>query len=617
MKLHLAEHLSLPLDVVTEKLCWLGRTGSGKTYGAMKLAELMLDAGAQIGALDPVGVWRGLRVPAKKGGPSFEVVVFGGLYYDLPLEPHVGELIADLVCDRGLSFVLDVSQFIPSEQQRFVRAFADRFFHRKKSAPSAVHLFMEECQEFLPENPSGEEAKTLGVMQRLWKLGRNFGIGGSLISQRPQEVAKKALNMSGTMFAFQMTGPQERKAVKSWVADHGVAIDIESVLQKLRVGEPHVESPMFLEISKAVRILPRVTADLSSTPKVGASTAAKRPLTPIDVEQLKASMSATIEKAEASDPKKLQAKLQQAKAELAKKEALLAEIDQRTQRIDAKLQRVKPAPALTDADRALLEKLADRLAGQSVLLREKWAEAIEEAKRAVIEAGTRCWAEVIASRSGLTEELEKTLESKGFQKVLAKLAGIQTIPAGIKIIPAKQDNPRENLSRRVASPVATRRPAAQVHADGALGLGERRVLTALAQYPNGLTREHISILAGYKRSTRDRYLQFLQSKGFAVERDDGLVATAEGLEALGDFNPLPTGSALREHWLQKLPAGEKAIFQVLVEAEGQPVDREVISEATGYKRSTRDRYLQFLQTRKLVIADREGVRASDELFSVH
>lgn len=80
--LTLADHLKLPLDVVTEKLAWLGRTGSGKTYGAMKLAELMLDAGAQIGALDPVGVWRGLRVPATKGGPSYDVVVFGGLYGD-------------------------------------------------------------------------------------------------------------------------------------------------------------------------------------------------------------------------------------------------------------------------------------------------------------------------------------------------------------------------------------------------------------------------------------------------------------------------------------------------------------------------------------------------------
>jgi hypothetical protein len=68
--LKLADELALPLTAVTEKLAWLGRTGSGKTYAAMKLAELMLGAGAQVGAIDPVGVWRALRVPAEKGGPS-------------------------------------------------------------------------------------------------------------------------------------------------------------------------------------------------------------------------------------------------------------------------------------------------------------------------------------------------------------------------------------------------------------------------------------------------------------------------------------------------------------------------------------------------------------------
>ena len=60
------------------------------------------------------------------------------------------------------------------------------------------------------------------------RIGRNFGIGGSLISQRPQEVNKKALNMSGTLFAFQMTAPQERAAVRSRVTDHGIATEIES-----------------------------------------------------------------------------------------------------------------------------------------------------------------------------------------------------------------------------------------------------------------------------------------------------------------------------------------------------------------------------------------------------
>jgi hypothetical protein len=90
---------------------------------------------------------------------------------------------------------LDVSQFeSDADKARFARAFSDRFFFRKKAAPSAVHVFIEECQEFAPQNPQREEAAMLHAFTRLVKIGRNFGIGVSLLSQRPQEVNKKVLS---------------------------------------------------------------------------------------------------------------------------------------------------------------------------------------------------------------------------------------------------------------------------------------------------------------------------------------------------------------------------------------------------------------------------------------
>jgi hypothetical protein len=49
-----ADDLLLPIDVVTRRLAWLGIPGSGKTYAAMKLAELMLEQNAQIIVFDPV-----------------------------------------------------------------------------------------------------------------------------------------------------------------------------------------------------------------------------------------------------------------------------------------------------------------------------------------------------------------------------------------------------------------------------------------------------------------------------------------------------------------------------------------------------------------------------------
>jgi uncharacterized protein len=57
----ISNSLDLPIDAIAEKMDWLGRAGSGKSYGACKLAEVMLHEGAQIIVLDPVGIWWGLH----------------------------------------------------------------------------------------------------------------------------------------------------------------------------------------------------------------------------------------------------------------------------------------------------------------------------------------------------------------------------------------------------------------------------------------------------------------------------------------------------------------------------------------------------------------------------
>jgi hypothetical protein len=317
--LRLSDDLKLPPAVVTEKLAFLGRTGSGKTYAAQKLAEEMHDAGAQFVVLDPVGVWYGLRLAADGKKPGLPIPVLGGLRGDIPLEPTGGALIANLVVDRATSVVLDVSQFeSDAAKARFAQDFADRFFFRKKAAPSAVHVFIEEAQEFVPQNPQREEARMLHAFTRLVKIGRNFGIGVSLISQRPQEVNKKVLNLAELLFAFQLTGPQERKTIEGWIADKGLDEDIAGELPKLAVGHPHVWSPAWLKISKVVAIGTKTTFDASSTPVLGKAAAA-RELSPIDLEQLRTEMAATIEKAKQEDPRELRAEIARLRAELKKK----------------------------------------------------------------------------------------------------------------------------------------------------------------------------------------------------------------------------------------------------------------------------------------------------------
>jgi hypothetical protein len=81
-----------------------------------------------------------------------------------------------------------------------------------------------------------------------------------------------------------------------------------------------------------------------------------------------------------------------------------------------------------------------------------------------------------------------------------------------------------------------------------------------------------------------------------------------------DVSQKSDNAADPDHWLQRLPSGERAVLEVLIGSYPQAVDRESIDNVTGYKRSSRDAYLQRLFAKRLVTTDRGSVRASDTLF---
>jgi hypothetical protein len=567
--LKLADNLSVPLDVVTEKLAFLGGTGSGKTYAATKLAELMLDAGAQIVVLDVVGVWYGLRV-----GLDSQVYIFGGLHGDIPLEAASGPMIADLIVDRGISAVLDISQFeTDADLHRLAIGFGKRFFFRKKAQRSAVHLFVEECQELFPQNPMGGENNVLHEYNRIWKIGRNFGIGGSLISQRPQEVNKKALNLAGTVFVFRMTGPQERKTIEGWVKDKGINEDVQALLPKLETGSPKVWSPSFLEVSKTIHILKKKSADISKTPKVGDSRAVEKPLTKIDLEQLKTQMAATIEKAKAEDPKELRKQLAELQKQLKQRPAEIKTIEKT---VEVKV------PVLTDADWKRLEKLQQNVldhGSEAMLVAKAISDALWQIKNAV---------------------------SQFKPAVAQKLTAFPAPQPRVKLGPQRRvDVTKHGVAGSNDTGQAERLP-----------IGELKILTAIAQHGSA-ERDQLTVLTGYKRSSRDAYLQRLQSRAYIEITANGIEPTQEGMIALGpDFEPLPTGDQLRYYWLEQLPVGEMKILTETIKAYPKAVDRETLSDSTDYKRSSRDAYIQRLQSRRLIETTGRGeVRASDNLFT--
>lgn len=569
----LADDLILPIQAVTQKFAFLGRTGSGKTYGASKMAEEMLFHGAQIIVIDPMGVWYGLRLDADGKKPSgLDIPVFGGLHGDLPLTPESGALVADLFVDRRISGILDVSQMIDAEINRFCTAFGDRFFQRMKAKPAPVHIFLEECQEFLPQNIMKGEERKLHVYQRIAKQGRNFGIGVSLISQRPQEINKKALNMTEVMFAFQMTGPQERKAMEAWISDKGEDLDIVAQLPKMKVGRPHVWSPQWLQVSKPIAILKKRTYDASATPEFGSSEAA-RELTPVDVVAIKEAMREMISQAEADDPTALRREIGRLKKELnaVQSSKPKAEVVEREVKIITDEQMKALEARVID-----VQGIAEELSG--------WK------------------ADIVALLNGKLDLLE---------------SGMLGLSAAITDAKKPSKPPAVNTPARVVNkPIA--RPATQppekFPTSESLPEGENKILSCCAQYPDGVTAKQLTVLTGYKRSTRNTYLQRLSQKGAIEKRGERIFITETG-SALVEFTPLPTGQALQAYWQTELPQGERAIFDILVYAYPNEVDREDLDELTGYSRSTRNTYIQRMIAKEIITVTSKGfIQASDHLF---
>lgn len=90
----------LPAAALDERVAIVGTSGSGKTYAAKGWVERLLDTGARVCVVDPLGVWWGLRAGADGVSPGYPVVVFGGRHADVPLEEDMGVALGRLMGGR-------------------------------------------------------------------------------------------------------------------------------------------------------------------------------------------------------------------------------------------------------------------------------------------------------------------------------------------------------------------------------------------------------------------------------------------------------------------------------------------------------------------------------------
>lgn len=492
---------------------------------------------------------------------GFEFIIFGGAHGDLPLTEGAGALIGDACSGMAESAIIDLSGIgTKAGERRFMLAFLTQLY--RKAAGEPVHLIIDEADMFAPQvirDRDQEPAKLLGMMETIVRRGRIKGFIPWLITQRPQVVNKDVLSQADALIAMKMTAKQDRDALAAWVegcADISVLKGMHGELPTLPRGTGFVWFPARGIFAKTA-FGRKTTFDSSATPKRGEKQS-RTILAPLNVAALEKQLSAIKDEAARDDPKALRAEIARLKA--ASK---------------------TPAP-----DRDALAREYQR--GKA----DERKACIEETRAAV------------AKMRGILHEIDACVSDAG--KELDQLSS-QTVA--------------EPANKRAPRPVATKtqEPSRQATAGATynasnLPMGEYKILVAAVQF-GGVGRNELMTLTGYKRSSRDAYIQRLLQRGLVTISGSKVIPTQSAIGTLGDdYKSLPTGVELQDYWRVNLPAGERIILQKLIDAYPETVSREVLSLVTGYKRSSRDAYIQRLKARRLVELHGPAVCASGSLF---
>jgi hypothetical protein len=525
-------------------------SGAGKSWLLRRLLEQSHGKVQQI-VIDPEGEFSSLRekydyvLAARKGG-------------DTLADPRTAKLLAERLLEIGVSAILDIYELSARDRVSFVRLFLEALVDAPKKLWHPVLVVLDEAHVYCPEKDAAESAD---AVKGLCSRGRKRGFCAVLATQRLSKLAKDAAAECNN----KLIGRSSLDVDMARAGDElGFSKADRLTLRDLEDGEFYAFGPALSRVVTKVR----VGGVNTHHPKAG---------------------------------------------------ALAAVVPPPSKRVLALLPKLSDLPAEAEAR----EQTMGALRAELVAVRLKLSAATKQAptvetktiEKPVLKPGQMKHAETLVTRL-LTASGELALAAKTISDAMARVGQNATRPAG-QSGKTQGDTIRDGVPLRRgngaglldSSSTSTPRPATsqttqtRLRSEVARELppGELAILTAVVQYP-GLDRKRLSVLVGYKRSSRDAYIARLSNRGYVTANRE-LYPTKAGQEALGDaYEPLPSGPALVGYWREKLPEGELKLFNTLVNiGPGVETTRELIREAVPeFKRSSSDAYLGRLVARGLV-----------------
>lgn len=485
-----------------------------------------------------------------------------GKGYDIAADPKTAKLMALRLWERRASAIIDLYELDPKDRQLFVENFVDAMINAPKNLWKPVLLVIDEAHEYAPETEKSEYGL---AMHRLASKGRKRHIAAVFATQSIASLSKRIVAACKNKLIGYAS---ETNDVKRAAFELGFTPQEGLVLRDLDPGEFYAFGPAISKKIVKLKIGPVQTTHEESATKVFKA--------PPPSEKVKKELAALADLPEAA---------QEEANTIAALRKEIVELKRRPKQDPADLKKISDKAYSLGVSAAEL---------QSRTREKEWEKKLAEANKELSKMGT-----ALATINRISRQSETP--------VLSGPDKIEITPIVDPVVRHPLNQPAKEFKIQEAPP------------DG-LPQGELAVLTALGQYRDeGLPRESITVLTTYKRSTRDAYIARLQTKGYVRAALGKIFITPEGMDVLGpNFEPLPTGQALRDKLMQILPKGEKEVLNVVLgealEGFRGFVSRDHITNETTFKRSTRDAYIARLASRQLVETSAEGVRPVAKLL---